>query len=504
MGSRASAAAAQLRAEARLLHVSEPNDACTRRPKRAFPREQGAPMPQVHSEPRTKEPLAKIVRKLMPELKADLARLIRIPSVAFPGFPQEPVLQAHDAVVALLKGVGVSKIEKLVLPDVAPVIIADLPGPKGAPTVLLYSHYDVVPLGEESDWETPAFEAVEKDGAIFGRGTADAKGNLIALIGALRAWNGKPPVSIRFVIEGQEEFGSPFAVYPAKHPELFKSDAMVIADMGNVRPGEPTLTVSLRGSAAVTLEVRTLSGPKHSGSYGGAAPDALLVLMHALASLHDEKGDVRVAGLRREEWTGASYTEEEFRALAEVEPGLPFIGTGELGDRVWSGPAITITGIDAPSVEKAMNAVNAFARAKLNLRVHPGQSVAEAQAAVMQHLKAVRPFGVALKVTAGDAGQGFSATDGGPAYEAARSALRKAWGRETSSMAGGGSIPLVSSLQEAVPDAEILLFGASDGYANIHAPNERVLVDELERATVAIAEFFGEYAARGQRAASRS
>jgi acetylornithine deacetylase/succinyl-diaminopimelate desuccinylase-like protein len=444
-------------------------------------------------------PMQKTVRELMPQIKADLSRLIALPSVAFPGFPSEPVLATHDAVVELLRKAGVTKIDKLELPDSPPVIIADLPGPKGAPTVLLYSHYDVVPEGESADWNTPAFEAVEMEGAIFGRGTADAKGNLMALIGALRAWNGKPPVSIRFVIEGQEEFGSPFAVYPAKHPELFQSDAMVIADMGNVRPGEPTLTVSVRGSAAITLEVRTLAGPKHSGNYGGAAPDALLVLMHALASLHDEQGDVVVRGLKREEWTGVSYTEEEFRALAEVEPGLPFVGTGELGDRVWSGPAITITGIDAPSVEKAMNAVNAFARAKLNLRVHPGQSVAEAQAMVMQHLKALRPFGIPLRVTAGDAGQGFAASQGGPAYEAAQSALRKAWGRETQIMAGGGSIPLVSSLQEAVPNAEILLFGASDGYANIHAPNERVLVDELERATVAIAEFFGEYAARSKR-----
>jgi acetylornithine deacetylase/succinyl-diaminopimelate desuccinylase-like protein len=456
------------------------------------------------AEGRAKQPISSAVRKLMPELKADLARLIRIPSVAFPGFPLEPVLECHDVVVEMLRDAGVTKIETLKLPEVAPVIIGDLPGPKGAPTVLLYSHYDVVPMGEESDWETPCFEATEKDGAIFGRGTADAKGNLIALLGAIRAWNGKPPVGIRFVIEGQEEFGSAFAVYPAKNPKMFGVDAMVIADMGNVRPGEPTLTVSLRGSAAVTLEVRTLSGPKHSGSYGGAAPDALLVLMHALASLHTEQGDVSVAGLRREEWTGASYTEEEFRELAEVEPGLPFIGTGGLGDRVWSGPAITITGIDAPSVEKAMNAVNAFARAKLNIRVHPGQSVAEAQAAVMQHIKGLRPFGVPLKVTAGDAGQGFAAKDGGPAYEAARTALKTAWGKKTSTMAGGGSIPLVSSLQEAVPSAEILLFGCSDGYANIHAPNERVLVDELEKATVAIAEFFGEYADRKAKASAKA
>lgn len=253
----------------------------------------------------------------------------------------------------------------------APVVIADIPAPPRAPTVLLYSHYDVVPMGEEAAWETPCFEAVEKDGAIYGRGTADAKDNLVALIGAVRAWNGRPPVGIRFVIEGEEEVGSAFATYPPKEPALFESDAMVIADMGNVRPGEPTLTVSLRGSAVVTLEARTLASPKHSGSHGGAAPDALLAVLHGLASLHDEKGDVIVPGLKREEWTGASYTADEFRELAEVEPGLPFVGTGELGDRIWSGPAITVIGIDAPSVDKAMNAVNAYARARINLRATP-------------------------------------------------------------------------------------------------------------------------------------
>jgi acetylornithine deacetylase/succinyl-diaminopimelate desuccinylase-like protein len=278
-----------------------------------------------------RSPLAKLVHEDVPHIKANLARLVAIPSVAFPGFPLDPVIEAHDVVVELLRGVGVRSIQKLELPDVvAPVVIGDIAGPAGAPTVLLYSHYDVVPMGDESAWQTPCFEGVEKDGAIYGRGTADAKGNLVALLGAVRAWRRKPPVGIRFVIEGQEEFGSAFATYPSKHPDLFRTEAMIIADMGNVRPG-----------------VRSLSA-----------------------------GDV------------------------------------------------------------------------------------------------------------------------GPAYEAARVALRKAWGRETSSMEGGGSIPLVNSLQEAAPTSEILLFGASDGYANIHAPNERVLVDELEKATVAMAEFFGEYAAR--------
>ena len=243
-----------------------------------------------------------------------------------------------------------------------------------------------------------------------------------------------------------------------------------------------------------TIEVTTLKGAKHSGQFGGAAPDALIALLHALASLHDEHGDVAVAGLDREEWTGESYSDDEFRALAEVLPGAPLLGTGGLGSRVWSGPAITVTGIDVPSVANALNAVSPHARAKINLRVHPAQDAAEAQAALVRHLQAITPFGIALEVHAHETGNGFAADTTGPAYEAARVALSAAWGTPAVNAAAGGSIPLVSALQAAVPQAEVLLVGATDGYANIHAPDERVLLDELEKATAAEAAFFGEYA----------
>jgi acetylornithine deacetylase/succinyl-diaminopimelate desuccinylase-like protein len=236
--------------------------------------------------------------------------------------------------------------------------------------------------------------------------------------------------------------------------------------------------------------VTTLAGPKHSGQYGGAAPDALIALLHALASLHDEHGDVAVAGLRREEWAGESYSEDEFRELAEVLPELPLLGSGGLGSRVWSGPAITITGIDAPSVENALNAVSPRASAKLNLRVHPEEDAVEAQEALIRHLERVRPFGIGLEVEAGETGNGFAAETSGPAYDAARTAMTAAWGSAPAYAASGGSIPLVNALHTAVPEAEILLLGTTDGYSNIHAPNERVLVDEFEKAVVAEAEFF--------------
>ena len=282
---------------------------------------------------------AKTVDSLMPRLKSELADLVRIPSISEAGFSPDPVHDAHTFVAELLRDAGVKNVGQLDLPNTFPIITGEIPAPAGAPTVLLYGHYDVVPAGDESKWQSPPFEPTERNGALYGRGSSDSKANVMAHVGALRAYGGKPPVGIKVVIEGQEEVGSAFNTYPPLDPARFRCDAMVIADMGSVRPGVPTLTVALRGTAVVTVEVKTLAGPKHSGQYGGAAPDALLVLLRAIASLHDDKGNVVVPGLRREEWTGASYSEDEFRELAELQPGMPFIGTGEPRGAavVWSG-----------------------------------------------------------------------------------------------------------------------------------------------------------------------
>ena len=445
------------------------------------------------------------VNSLMPELEAELTRLVAIPSISAPGYPEETrpaLLEAYDQVAELFRGAGAEILEPLELPDTAPVVIGEIPAPPGAPTVLLYSHYDVVPVGDEAKWQSPPFEATERDGAIYGRGAADTKSNILMHVGALRAWDGTPPVGIKIVIEGQEEVGSAFSTFPPSRPDLFAADAMVIGDMGSVRPGTPTLTIALRGMAMVTVEARTLAGPKHSGQFGGAAPDALIALLHALASLQDQHGDVAVPGLRREEWTGASYGDEEFRELAEIEPGAPFFGTGTLGERLWSGPAVTVTGMDVLPVDRAVNAVVPYARAKVSLRVHPEQDPLEAQAALASYLEELRPFGIELSVQKAETGQGFAARTSGPAYAAAQAALARAWGSETVSIASGGSIPLVSALQQAVPEAEMLLIGTTDGFANIHAPNERVLIDEFEMATAAEADFFGEFAARTGAAAA--
>lgn len=444
-------------------------------------------------------PSREAVSALMPQLKDELARLVAIPSLSEWGFPEHThgaVLEAYEAVRALFEGVGAT-LGRLDLPGTAPVLTGEIPGPPGSPTVLLYGHYDVVPAGDEKLWESPPFEASERDGAIYGRGAADSKSNLLVHVGALRAWDGKAPVGIKIVVEGQEEVGSALEEgYPSQHPEVFRADAILVADGGSIRAGQPSLTVSLRGDARITVDVRTLAGNRHSGQYGGAAPDALVVLLHALASLWEASGDVAVEGLRREEWAGESYTEEEFRRLAGLEPGMPIVGTGGIGSKIWSGPGITVLGIDCPPVEGAAAAVQAHARAALNVRVHPEQPAAEAQAAVMRHLEAQRPFGVPLTISAGATGDGYRARSSGPAWDAMVDAMNEAWGAETVEIATGGAIPLVKAMSEGVPDAAMFVFGSTDSFANIHGPNERVLLDEWEKAVVAEALFFENLAAR--------
>ena len=236
----------------------------------------------------------------MPQLKAELAQLVAIPSISVIDYPEETrpeILRAHDAVAALLprgrrRGVG-ARAARTRLRSSSARSRRRRALPRCCSTRTTTSSRS----GTRRKWESPPFEASERDGAIYGRGAADTKSNILMHIGALRAWGGKPPVGIKIVIEGQEEVGSALTTFPPTRPELFASDAMVIGDMGSVRPGAPTLTIApARNGRRHRRRRRRSPAPKHSGQFGGAAPDALLALIRVLASLHDDNGDVAVAG----------------------------------------------------------------------------------------------------------------------------------------------------------------------------------------------------------------
>ncbi|MEO3859403.1 M20/M25/M40 family metallo-hydrolase [Acrocarpospora sp. B8E8] len=440
------------------------------------------------------EEIENAVRAGMPQAVEDLKRLVSIPSVAFPGHPEEPVRAAAALAEELLRSAGLPDVRQIPVAGSFPAIYAEAPAPPGAPTVLLYAHYDVQPPGDPALWRTPAFEPTEIDGALYGRGAADDKSGIILHVAALRAFNGRFPVGIRVILEGQEEYaGERLEAFVEHNPDLIRADAIVVADAGNPRVGDPALTSTLRGMGAFTVEVRTLGEAVHSGSFGGAAPDALAALMRMLTALHDDSGDLRVPGLPRGAFRGQASSEEEFRVTAGVLDGVSLVGSGSLADRLWASYAVTVTGLDVPTVSGAINAVQAVARARVTIRTPPTGDPKTALNDVMDYLRQVAPWGAQVSFSDYVMGSGYLAESGGRARAALNGAMERAFGRAPREVGQGGSIPLVSTLARQFPAAEILLYGAEDDNASIHAPNERVDLEELRRAATAEALFLAAY-----------
>ncbi|MFJ3219787.1 dipeptidase [Kitasatospora sp. NPDC086801] len=447
------------------------------------------------------QPLVDAVRSLMDRARTDLAELVAFPSVADPRqFPVEECEKAARWVADAFAAEGLTNVQLLDTPDGTQSVYAELPGPQGAPTVLLYSHYDVQPPLDENAWLSPAFELTERDGRWYGRGAADCKGNILMHLTALRAlrqaYGDSYPVGLKIIVEGSEEQGTGgLERYAEAHPELLAADAIVIGDTGNFALGLPTVTASLRGMTVVEVAITTLAGNLHSGAFGGVAPDALQSLVRMLASLHDEHGDVAVAGLTGgQTWSGVQYPEEQFRSDARVLDGVALTGTGTISDRLWARPAITVLGIDAPPVIGATSSVQAAAKALVSLRVPPGSDPTAAQDALVAHLEAQVPLGAHLIVERQGKGAPFSADTTGPAYEAMGEAMAEAFGTEMVASGEGGSIPLCNTLRSLYPNAEIVLIGVEEPTTQIHAVNESVDPQELERMALTEALFLRRYA----------
>ncbi|QIP87797.1 dipeptidase [Streptomyces sp. Tu 2975] len=448
----------------------------------------------------TAVPIAETVASLLPRAKAELAELVAFQSVADPAqFPKSECEAAAAWVAGALTAEGFADVAVLDTPDGTQSVYGFLPGPAGAPTVLLYAHYDVQPPLDEAAWISPPFELTDRDGRWYGRGAADCKGGFIMHLLALRALkaNGGVPVSVKVIVEGSEEQGTGgLERYAEAHPELLAADAVVIGDTGNFRVGLPTVTASLRGMTLLRVQIDTLGGNLHSGQFGGAAPDALAALIRVLDSLRDEDGSTTVDGLAADAtWDGLAYAEEDFRRDAKVLDGVGLIGEGTVADRIWARPAVTVLGIDCPPVVGATPSVQASARALISLRVPPGQDAAEANKLLTAHLEAHTPWGARVAVEQIGQGQAFRADVTSPAYASMAEAMKVAYPGEEMQAAGmGGSIPLCNTLAALYPEAEILLIGLSEPEAQIHAVNESVSPSELERMSVTEALFLGNYA----------
>ncbi len=403
--------------------------------------------------------LTQRVHDAMPQVRADLELLVSIPSVSATDWPKEPLVRSADAVAEMLRAVGADV--KILRSNGHPAVVGYVPAPPGAPTVLLYAHHDVQPPGPDTDW-SPAFTATMRDGRLFGRGSSDDKAGVVAHIAALRAFERQPPVGVAVFIEGEEEAGSEnLRTYLEQERQRLACDAVVVADGGNWRIGEPALTTTLRGVVSCVVELRVLDKAVHSGQFGGPFPDALTAMVRLLATLHDKKGDVAVEGIARGKAKKLDLTEDELRTQAGARRSVELIGKGGLTDRLWMKPSVSVLAIDAPAVRNAINQLVPVSRAKVSMRIPPGQDGKAALAALVAHLRKNVPWGAEVTIT-----------------------------HESS----GEPIPFLFDLAELFPNAEIMVTGVEDPRSGAHGPDESVDLGELERACLAEALFLSRLA----------
>jgi acetylornithine deacetylase/succinyl-diaminopimelate desuccinylase-like protein len=442
--------------------------------------------------------LSRAVADGMPRAMGDLERLVRIPSIAFADYDPAPVRDAAMATAEILEAAGYAGVRLIELPDGVdhPAVFGEVRGPAGAPTVLLYAHHDVQPEGPVEEWASPPFEPEVRNGRLYGRGAADDKCGIVLHAAAMRAFGGAPPVNVKVIVEGEEEAGTehlPFLI--DGHRDLLAADVVCIADGGNWRTGIPALETSIRGVVDCTVTVRVLDLAVHSGVFGGAIPDALSALARILASLHDDEGNVAIDGLARFPWNGVQMSEDELREEAPIRPGVRLIGHGPVSERLWSSPAVSVLGIDAPRVREASNQLVPVARAKVSLRIAPGDDPARALELLAGHLESNAPWGVEVGVARGEGGHGLRVRADGPAFAAMLRAMETAYSRPAVEIGSGGSVPLVPILAGAFPEAEILMYGAADEKSQYHSVDESVDLGDLERASLAEALLWTELAA---------
>ena len=423
----------------------------------------------------------------MPRFKELLSTLIRMPTVSADGYDPAAVRTGAENIIEILEQMGFEDPRLLESSTGHPAVFAEKSGPPDAPTVLLYAHYDVQPPGPTSEWETPPFEPVERNGRIYGRGASDDKAGIVMHLGAITALGEDLPVNIQLFLEGEEEAGSEgLPEILEANAEVLDPDVIVIGDGGNWDVGTPGYISSLRGLVSVKLQVRTLDAAVHSGQYGGAFPDALMTLARLLASLHDDEGNVAIDGLVSEEISSpVDISPEMARQLAGALPGVETIGTGSIPSRLWSRPAISILAIDAPPVAEAINQLVPVAGAKVSMRIPPGQDTDEALRKLKDHLRANVPWGAELEFFHEEKGDATVLGTDNYAVDIWNKAFVEAYPNAAVEMGAGGSIPFIATFAEMFPDAPIIVTGAADPSSAFHAPNESQDIGDLENAIVA-------------------
>ncbi|WP_347042723.1 dipeptidase [Brachybacterium nesterenkovii] len=426
---------------------------------------------------------------LLEQSLAELQDLVRIPSIAFEGYDREGVETSARAVADLLRSTGLPDVRIERVEGGSPAVIARRPAAEGRPTVMLYAHHDVQPTGDEAAWTSAPFEPEIRGDRLYARGAADDKAGVMAHVTALRLVGeelAERGIGVTVFVEGEEECGSPtFRPFIETFAEDLSADVIVVADSANWAVGTPALTTSLRGVVDLTVTVRSLKHAVHSGMFGGPALDALTLLSRLIATLHDEDGSVAVEGLVVANDPQVDMPEADYRRDAGTVDTLELAGTGPLTARLWTRPALAVIGIDATPVQQASNTLIPEARAKLSLRIPPGQEPRAAMDALVGHLESHAPFGAEVVIERGEEGRPYAAGDDTPGMRLARSAFARAWDTDAVDTGLGGSIPFIADLLEVFPRAEVLVTGVEDPDSRAHGIDESLHLGEFARVCIA-------------------
>lgn len=427
-------------------------------------------------------------------LLSELISLAKIPGIAWDAFDANDLERSATAVADLLTDTGVFEFVEIRRSHIdgkpgAPAVVAKRSARNGKPQILLYAHHDVQPPGDAEAWLTQPFEPALKDGRLFGRGAADDKAGIVTHLAAIRTLKQVQgenfDLGITMFIEGEEEAGSPtFRNFLEENRSDLAADVIVVADSGNWTVEVPALTTTLRGLVSQVIEVSTLDHALHSGMYGGAVPDAMLAMIKLLATLHDDRGNVAVHGLKSGKADDLPYPDDQLRQDAGLLPGTQPIGDGSILDRIWTKPALTVIGLDGQSVAMSSNTLLPTVRAKISLRIAPGEVPEQALALLRAHLGANLPFGATIQYGETELGKPFSAVSVGWAKPAAEAALSAGFGKKSVNIGIGGSIPFIADLTEVFPHAQILVTGVEDADSRAHSPNESVDLEMLKKAMI--------------------
>jgi cysteinylglycine-S-conjugate dipeptidase len=458
-----------------------------------------AGLPPVTRVPDGLEDVAATLAGQLDDTRRWLEELVRIPSISVRPDHAEDCRRSAELTADLLRRAGLDDVRLLEVEGTHPYVTGSWLGAgPDAPTVLLYAHHDVQPVGTAHRWSSPPFEPTERDGRLYGRGAADDKAGILAHVAAIRAWTtarGELPVNVKVIVEGEEEIGSPnLHTFLVAHADELRADVIVLTDLTNWKIGWPGLTYALRGMADVTVTVRTMAQPVHSGMWGGVAPDALTATVQLLATLHDHRGTIAVEGFaddvramsdaERARLEALDADPDELRAQVRLLDGVGFVGDERHGllERLWMQPTITPTGMDVPGVGDASNTLLSEVRTKLSCRLAPGMDPDRALETLRRHLEGRAPWGAQVEVELGERNAAWVTEPGGDAWDAAVAAMTAAYGREPAAMGCGGSIPFVEPFSDAFGGAPCLLVGVEDPGSNAHGEDESLHLDDFTKA----------------------